>query len=133
MPSNEQPLWTSSLPSLHKLRGRPDVVDRVEWLEPRLPGAFLEAVKPLVARDGRLVLTTPNASSLTSLLIALSRREWSGPTMSGLLPSRTGRCASSSPTKAAPVSAEAASSAGSESPSARRRTPCVRPKAVRPT
>jgi hypothetical protein len=31
-------------------------------------------VKPLVARDGRLVLTTPNASSLTSLLVALSRR-----------------------------------------------------------
>jgi SAM-dependent methyltransferase len=43
------------------------------------PGRFLEAVKPLVAQGGRLVLTTPNATSLTNVLVALSRREWSSP------------------------------------------------------
>jgi SAM-dependent methyltransferase len=43
------------------------------------PGRFLDAVKPLIAHDGRLVLTTPNATSLTNVLVGLSRREWSSP------------------------------------------------------
>jgi SAM-dependent methyltransferase len=43
------------------------------------PGRFLEAVKPLVAPAGQLVLTTPNATSLTNVLVALSRREWTSP------------------------------------------------------
>ena len=43
------------------------------------PGRFLEAVKPLLAPGGRLVLTTPNATSLTNVLVGLSRREWTSP------------------------------------------------------
>jgi SAM-dependent methyltransferase len=43
------------------------------------PGDFLEAVKPLVARDGVLVLTTPNAHSLTNVLGALAGRELVNP------------------------------------------------------
>jgi SAM-dependent methyltransferase len=169
MPSDAAPLWVSRLPSLHRLRTRPALVDRVSWLEDiaasksvihlgfldvervedkrtagvwlheRLsasarqlvgvdldpvgvaaaresgydayacdledphaveslriapaevviageliehldcPGRFLDAAKPLVGEGGRLVLTTPNAVSLTSFLVALSRREWTSP------------------------------------------------------
>jgi SAM-dependent methyltransferase len=43
------------------------------------PGDFLEAVKPLVASDGVLVLTTPNAHSLTNALGALVGRELVNP------------------------------------------------------
>jgi SAM-dependent methyltransferase len=43
------------------------------------PGRFLDALKPLVAPGGRVVLTTPNATSLTNVLVGLSRREWSSP------------------------------------------------------
>lgn len=43
------------------------------------PGAFLDAVRVLLAPGGRLVLTTPNATSLTNVLVAFSRREWSSP------------------------------------------------------
>jgi SAM-dependent methyltransferase len=43
------------------------------------PGRFLEAVRVLLAPGGRLVLTTPNATSLTNVLVALSRQEWSSP------------------------------------------------------
>jgi SAM-dependent methyltransferase len=43
------------------------------------PGAFLEAVKPLLHPGGALVLTTPNAVSLTNFLVALARREWVNP------------------------------------------------------
>jgi 2-polyprenyl-3-methyl-5-hydroxy-6-metoxy-1,4-benzoquinol methylase len=43
------------------------------------PGDFLEAVKPLVAPDGRLLLTTPNAHSLTNVLGALAGRELVNP------------------------------------------------------
>jgi len=39
------------------------------------PGAFLEAVKPLLLPGGTLVLTTPNASGLTNFVAALLRRE----------------------------------------------------------
>ena len=43
------------------------------------PGDFLEAVKTLVASDGRLVLTTPNAHSLTNALAAIAGRELVNP------------------------------------------------------
>ncbi|HEX3227236.1 MAG TPA: methyltransferase domain-containing protein [Gaiellaceae bacterium] len=43
------------------------------------PGDFLEAVKPLVAADGVLVLTTPNAHSLTNVLGAFAGRELVNP------------------------------------------------------
>ena len=43
------------------------------------PGDFLEAVKPLVVADGLLVLTTPNAHSLTNVLGALLGRELVNP------------------------------------------------------
>lgn len=43
------------------------------------PGDFLEAVKPLVAEGGVLVLTTPNAHSLTNVLGALAGRELVNP------------------------------------------------------
>ena len=43
------------------------------------PGDFLEAVKPLVTPDGVLVLTTPNAHSLTNVLGALAGRELVNP------------------------------------------------------
>jgi SAM-dependent methyltransferase len=39
------------------------------------PGDFLEAVKQLLAVDGELVITTPNPTSLTNVLLALSGRE----------------------------------------------------------
>jgi SAM-dependent methyltransferase len=166
---NAERIWTSATPSLHRLRTKPPLVDRVPWLEGRVasrnlihlgfldvdrmedktasgawlherlsrrashaigidldtdgveaarsagyesyacdledveavaglqvppaevvvageliehldcPGRFLEAVKPLVRGDGELVLTTPNATSLTNFLVALGRREWSSP------------------------------------------------------
>jgi SAM-dependent methyltransferase len=164
----EQP-WESTLPSLHRLRSRPSLVDRVSWLELEVtgkrvihlgfvdaertvdktaagawlherlskhanhvvgidldaaavgaaqgagyeayscdlqdpagvrslqlepaelvvageliehldcPGRFLEAVHPLLAPGGSLVLTTPNATALTNMLVAFSLREWSSP------------------------------------------------------
>jgi SAM-dependent methyltransferase len=40
------------------------------------PGRFLEAVKPLVADGGLLVLTTPNGLSLTNFLAGTMRREF---------------------------------------------------------
>jgi SAM-dependent methyltransferase len=43
------------------------------------PGDFLEAVKPLVGKGGVLVLTTPNAHSLTNVLGALAGRELVNP------------------------------------------------------
>jgi 2-polyprenyl-3-methyl-5-hydroxy-6-metoxy-1,4-benzoquinol methylase len=43
------------------------------------PGDFLEAVKELLAADGRLVLTTPNAHALTNLLGGLAGRELVNP------------------------------------------------------
>lgn len=43
------------------------------------PGAFLEAVKPLVAPGGALVLTTPNAHALTNVLAGLVGRELVNP------------------------------------------------------
>jgi SAM-dependent methyltransferase len=43
------------------------------------PGDFLEAVKALVAGGGVLVLTTPNAHSLTNVLGALAGRELVNP------------------------------------------------------
>ena len=43
------------------------------------PADFLEAVKALVAPDGRLVLTTPNAHSLTNALAAAAGRELVNP------------------------------------------------------
>jgi len=43
------------------------------------PGDFLEAVKALVATDGLLVLTTPNAHSLTNALAAVAGRELVNP------------------------------------------------------
>jgi hypothetical protein len=43
------------------------------------PGDFLEAVKVLTERNGRLVLTTPNALSLTNALGALVGREFVNP------------------------------------------------------
>ena len=39
------------------------------------PGAFLEAVRPLIASGGELVVTTPNPTSLTNVLLALARTE----------------------------------------------------------
>jgi SAM-dependent methyltransferase len=44
------------------------------------PGAFLEAVKCLVAPAGVLVLTTPNAARLTNFLASLTNREVVNPT-----------------------------------------------------
>lgn len=43
------------------------------------PGRFLDAVQPLLAPHGRLILTTPNATALTNVLVALGLREWSSP------------------------------------------------------
>jgi 2-polyprenyl-3-methyl-5-hydroxy-6-metoxy-1,4-benzoquinol methylase len=43
------------------------------------PADFLEAVKVLVARDGMLVVTTPNAHSLTNVLGAVAGRELVNP------------------------------------------------------
>jgi SAM-dependent methyltransferase len=43
------------------------------------PGDFLEAVKALVAPGGLLVLTTPNAHSLTNALAAVAGRELVNP------------------------------------------------------
>lgn len=43
------------------------------------PGAFLEAVKPLVAEGGALVLTTPNGHALTNVLAGLLGRELVNP------------------------------------------------------
>jgi SAM-dependent methyltransferase len=43
------------------------------------PGAFLEAVKPLVAAGGSLVLTTPNGHALTNVLGGLLGRELVNP------------------------------------------------------
>lgn len=43
------------------------------------PGDFLEAVKALVAPGGALVLTTPNAHSLTNTLAAFAGRELVNP------------------------------------------------------
>jgi 2-polyprenyl-3-methyl-5-hydroxy-6-metoxy-1,4-benzoquinol methylase len=43
------------------------------------PGAFIDAVAPLVAPEGALVLTTPNGHSLTNLLGALAGRELVNP------------------------------------------------------
>jgi hypothetical protein len=39
------------------------------------PGEFLEAVRPLIAPGGGLVITTPNATSLTNALLGLMSRE----------------------------------------------------------
>jgi hypothetical protein len=168
-PSAPSPLWISNLPSVHRLRKRPPLVDRVRWLERQAssrkvihlgfldadrvddklesgawlherlsrqashlvgvdvdaagveavrrsgyeayvcdledaaatqslglepaelivageliehlesPGRFLDAVRPLVGPEGRLILTTPNATALTNVLVGLSRREWSSP------------------------------------------------------
>jgi SAM-dependent methyltransferase len=39
------------------------------------PGAFLDAVAPLVAPGGRLVITTPNPLALTNVLLGLIGRE----------------------------------------------------------
>lgn len=53
-----------------------DVVVAGELLEHLdLPGAFLEAVKSLVAPGGALLITTPNAHSLTNVLGAIAGRE----------------------------------------------------------
>jgi 2-polyprenyl-3-methyl-5-hydroxy-6-metoxy-1,4-benzoquinol methylase len=49
----------------------------IEHLE--RPGAFLDAVKPLLAPSGSLVLTTPNAHALTNVLGALVGRELVNP------------------------------------------------------
>ena len=43
------------------------------------PGAFLEAVKQLVAPDGSLVLTTPNGLALTNVLAGIVGRELVNP------------------------------------------------------
>jgi hypothetical protein len=43
------------------------------------PGGFLEAVKPLIAPGGMLVLTTPNAHALTNILSGLAGRELVNP------------------------------------------------------
>jgi len=57
-----------------------DVVVAGELLEHLdRPGDFLEAVKTLVAPDGILVLTTPNAHALTNVLGALAGRELVNP------------------------------------------------------
>jgi SAM-dependent methyltransferase len=57
-----------------------DVVVAGELLEHLdRPADFLEAVKALVASDGLLVLTTPNAHSLTNVLGALAGRELVNP------------------------------------------------------
>jgi hypothetical protein len=39
------------------------------------PGDFLDAVRQLIARDGELVITTPNSTSLTNTLLAFAGRE----------------------------------------------------------
>ncbi|HZJ27475.1 MAG TPA: methyltransferase domain-containing protein [Acidimicrobiia bacterium] len=43
------------------------------------PGAFLDAMRPLVTRGGKLVLTTPNASSLGNALLAFAGIEITHP------------------------------------------------------
>jgi hypothetical protein len=43
------------------------------------PGAFLEAMRPLVAPGGTLLLTTPNASGFLNSAAALARREVNHP------------------------------------------------------
>jgi len=39
------------------------------------PGVFLRAIRPLVAADGMLAITTPNPLALTNVLLGLARRE----------------------------------------------------------
>ena len=53
------------------------------------PGAFLEAVKTIVAPGGALVLTTPNAHALTNVLGALAGRELVNPDHVGWFSWRT--------------------------------------------
>jgi 2-polyprenyl-3-methyl-5-hydroxy-6-metoxy-1,4-benzoquinol methylase len=53
------------------------------------PGAFLDAVKVLVAPNGVLVLTTPNSISLTNFLAALVGRELLNPDHVGWQSPRT--------------------------------------------
>jgi SAM-dependent methyltransferase len=53
------------------------------------PGAFLDAVKTLVAPGGVLVLTTPNSVSLTNFLAALVGRELLNPDHVGWQSPRT--------------------------------------------
>jgi hypothetical protein len=167
--AGDERLWVSTMPSLHRLRSRPPLVDRVGWLERQVvsrrvihlgfvdveraadktasgqwlherlsrhasqivgvdldghgvaaatrdgyeayscdlqnpesvrslqlepaelivageliehldcTGRFLDAVEPLLASGGRLILTTPNATALTNVLVALGLREWSSP------------------------------------------------------
>jgi hypothetical protein len=43
------------------------------------PGAFLEAVDVLLAHEGSLVITTPNACSITNVIGSLTRRELVNP------------------------------------------------------
>jgi hypothetical protein len=40
------------------------------------PGSFLEALHPLLEAGGRLIITTPNASALSSPLLAMTSREY---------------------------------------------------------
>jgi 2-polyprenyl-3-methyl-5-hydroxy-6-metoxy-1,4-benzoquinol methylase len=53
------------------------------------PGDFLDAVQTLLAPDGQLVLTTPNAHALTNVLGALGGRELVNPDHVGWLSWRT--------------------------------------------
>jgi SAM-dependent methyltransferase len=39
------------------------------------PGDFLDAVRPLIAPEGKLIITTPNPTSLTNVLLGLVHRE----------------------------------------------------------
>jgi SAM-dependent methyltransferase len=167
--AQQERLWVSTMPSLHRLRSRPSLVDRVGWLEQQVagqrvihlgfvdverstdktasgqwlherlserasqivgvdldaegvasareagyeayccdlqdataikslglppaqlvvageliehldcPGRFLDAVVPLLEPGGRLIMTTPNATALTNVLVGLGLREWSSP------------------------------------------------------
>jgi SAM-dependent methyltransferase len=63
--------------ALRSLRLAPaDLVIAGELIEHiDVPGAFLDAVKVLLADGGRLVLTTPNGLSLTNFLAGLLHRE----------------------------------------------------------
>jgi SAM-dependent methyltransferase len=53
------------------------------------PGDFLDAVKLLVAPEGQLVLTTPNAHALTNVIGGLAGRELVNPDHVGWLSWRT--------------------------------------------
>jgi SAM-dependent methyltransferase len=54
-----------------------DVVIAGELLEHLdCPGLFLEAVKPLIAPGGVLLITTPNAARLTNILGSIANREF---------------------------------------------------------